>query len=598
MSHTHKLIDRENLEFLLRDVLEAEGLLKLPDFEDHDLEAFFSMLDQAYRLADTEFGPLQRAMDDQEPWLGETGEVKTFPGLKPVLSRFYELGFSRLSFREAVGGFQMPVLLSQALMSVFYSANISAIAYPVLTLAAARVLQSFGTEEQCRKYLEPMLEGRFYGTMALTEPQAGSSLADICTKATPDGEGAYHIQGSKIFISGGDQDLSENIVHLVLAHEEGLEAGIAGLALFIVPKFLVEGDGQLGGANGVSLTGLIHKMGYRGTTSTLLSFGDQTPCRGYRIGDAGRGLFYMFQMMNEARIVVGTGAASLACSSFSLARSYAEERLQGRAFSSRGSEIPQVPLISHPVVKADLIKQKAYAEGAFCLCLYGAGLVDRSEYGSDPAQQEQSRELLDLLTPVIKSWPSKYGLEVNDMALQLHGGYGYTRDFQVEQLYRDNRLNPIHEGTHTIQSFDLAFRKLGQKGGEAIRILLDEMEKDLERLVVIEPAAKEQAEKLEEGFHNLLRRWNELSGTQDTASLSVFAPEFLDLFGHHIIGWMWVRQWIAASGISRSSYSPDFLAEKKTAAHWFLAQEIPTLSGRIQGLGQYEAALLENCFVS
>jgi alkylation response protein AidB-like acyl-CoA dehydrogenase len=325
---------------------------------------------------------------------------------------------------------------------------------------------------------EVRLAGRYFGTMALTEPQAGSSLSDITTSATPNPDGTYSIVGNKIFISGGDHELSENIVHLVLAKIPGGPPGVKGISLFIVPKFRVNSDGSLGERNDVALAGLIHKMGYRGTTSTMLSFGEQGRCIGELVGKPHQGLAYMFHMMNEARIGVGMGAVMLGYRGYLASLDYAKERPQGRAPTNKNPNDPQLKLIEHADIRRMLLAQKAYVEAGYALCLYCARLVDEQRVGQSEQAIQEAGLLLDLLTPIAKSWPSQWCLEANSLAIQIHGGYGYTREYPVEQFYRDNRLNPIHEGTHGIQAIDLLGRKAVMQGGAALKLFGREVQQD------------------------------------------------------------------------------------------------------------------------
>jgi butyryl-CoA dehydrogenase len=342
-------------------------------------------------------------------------------------------------------------------------------------MGAANLIESFGTEEQKRRFLQPMIDGRF-GTMALTEPHAGSSLSDIRTRAEPAPDGTYRLKGNKIFISGGDHPLSENIVHMVLAKLPDAPAGVKGISLFIVPKFLVNDDGSLGQRNDVLLAGLFHKMGWRGTTSTALNFGDNGECVGYLVGKPHHGLSYMFQMMNEARIGVGMGAVMLGYAGYlyswntpASVRKVAcrQQRPEHRAGGDHSARRRQTHAADPKGLRRRLLRPG----------LYAARLFDDTTTLETEAERKQAHELLDLLTPIVKSWPSEFCLKANELAIQILGGHGYTREYPVEQYYRDNRLNPIHEGTHGIQSLDLLGRKLAQNGGagpaQLIRLIAD-----------------------------------------------------------------------------------------------------------------------------
>ncbi|PZP78399.1 MAG: acyl-CoA dehydrogenase, partial [Ectopseudomonas oleovorans] len=452
MSET--LLSSRNLAFELYEVLDAEALTQRPRFADHNRETFEAAISTARGIAEELFAPHNRKNDEHEPQYVDGGAV-LIPEVEPALRAFHEAGFLNATRDFEHGGMQLPNLLSQACFAHFQSANIATSSYSMLTMGVANLIEAFGNQEQKARYLQPIIDGRFFGTMALTEPHAGSSLSDIRTKAEPHADGSYRIKGNKIFISGGDQPISENIVHMVLAKLPDAPPGVKGISLFLVPKFHVNDDGSLGARNDVTLAGLFHKMGWRGTTSTALNFGDNGECVGYLVGKPHAGLSYMFQMMNEARIGVGMGAIMLGYAGYLYSLNYARERPQGRLPDGKDPASTQVPIIEHTDVKRMLLTQKAYVEGAFDLGLYSARLVDDEHTAESEEARRSAAELLDLLTPIVKSWPSEFCLKANELAIQILGGHGYTREYPVEQYYRDNRLNPIHEGTHGIQSLDL-----------------------------------------------------------------------------------------------------------------------------------------------
>uniref|UniRef100_UPI0028A14DCC acyl-CoA dehydrogenase family protein n=1 Tax=Stutzerimonas nitrititolerans TaxID=2482751 RepID=UPI0028A14DCC len=469
MSET--LLCPRNLAFELYEVLDAEALTRRARFADHSRETFDAALGTARQIAQKYFAPHNRTSDEHEP-LYQNGEAVLIPEVKPAVDAFIEAGFHNAQRSFEDGGMQLPNLLSRACFAHFQSANIATSSYPMLTMGAAHLIETFGSDDQKQRFLQPMIDGRFFGTMALTEPHAGSSLSDIRTRAEPAGDGSYRLKGNKIFISGGDHPLSENIVHMVLAKLPDAPPGVKGISLFIVPKFLINNDGSLGPRNDVLLAGLFHKMGWRGTTSTALNFGDNGNCVGYLVGEPHKGLAYMFQMMNEARIGVGMGAIMLGYAGYLYSLNYARERPQGRLPDGKDPASAQVPIIEHTDVKRMLLMQKAYVEGAFDLGLYSARLVDDQHTATNEEERRNAGELLDLLTPIVKSWPSEFCLKANELAIQILGGHGYTREYPVEQYYRDNRLNPIHEGTHGIQSLDLLGRKLMQNNGAGLQQLL------------------------------------------------------------------------------------------------------------------------------
>ncbi|MBV7563350.1 acyl-CoA dehydrogenase [Pseudomonas sp. sia0905] len=572
------LLSARNLAFELYEVLDAEALSQRPRFNEHNRETFDAALGTARSIAENLFAPHNRKNDEHEPQYVDGG-AKLIAEVKPALQAFNEAGFLNATRDFELGGMQLPNLLSQACFAHFQAANIATASYPLLSMAAANLIEAFGDEAQKRRFLQPIIDGRFFGTMALTEPHAGSSLADIRTRAEPADDGSYRLKGNKIFISGGDHDLSENIVHLVLARLPDAPAGVKGISLFIVPKFLVNDDGSLGARNDVTLAGLFHKMGWRGTTSTALNFGDQGNCVGYLVGKPHAGLAYMFQMMNEARIGVGMGAVMLGYAGYLYALDYARQRPQGRLPDAKQAG-GQVAIIEHADVRRMLLAQKAYVEGGFDLVLYCARLVDDSQTLEDAGQREEAAQLLDLLTPIAKSWPSEYCLQANALAIQILGGHGYTRDHPVEQYYRDNRLNPIHEGTHGIQSLDLLGRKVGQHGGAGLQALRQRILDTYQRA---EPFSELDA--LRQPLQALLARLSEVTlgllgdlqqGRVNTALAD--SALYLKVFGHLVLGWRWLEQAVRAEQgrLAGNGADTGFYEGKLQAARYFLLREVPS----------------------
>ncbi|OLU24567.1 acyl-CoA dehydrogenase [Pseudomonas sp. PA15(2017)] len=572
------LLSARNLAFELYEVLDAEALSQRPRFSEHNRETFDAALGTARSIAENLFAPHNRKNDEHEPRFVDGG-AQLIAEVKPALQAFNEAGFLNATRDFELGGMQLPNLLSQACFAHFQAANIATASYPLLSMAAANLIEAFGDDVQKRHFLQPIIDGRFFGTMALTEPHAGSSLADIRTRAEPAGDGGYRLKGNKIFISGGDHDLSANIVHLVLARLPDAPAGVKGISLFIVPKFLVNDDGSLGARNDVVLAGLFHKLGWRGTTSTALNFGDQGNCVGYLVGKPHAGLAYMFQMMNEARIGVGMGAVMLGYAGYLYSLDYARQRPQGRLPDAKQAG-GQVAIIEHADVRRMLLAQKAYVEGGFDLVLYCARLVDDSQTLEDAAQREQAAQLLDLLTPIAKSWPSEYCLQANALAIQILGGHGYTRDHPVEQYYRDNRLNPIHEGTHGIQSLDLLGRKVGQHGGAALQALHQRITDTCQRA---EPFSELDA--LRQPLQALLARLSEVTlgllGDLQQGRVNVALADsalYLKAFGHLVLGWRWLEQAVRAEQgrLAGTGADIDFYEGKLQAARYFLLREVPS----------------------
>jgi len=570
---SESLLSSEDVDFLLHDWLDAEDLV--------DTEILTPFLDLSEKVAVADFLSHYKQSDSDEPALGPDG-VRVCAAIAPALRQYADLGFFSASFPEELGGLGLPYLACSASFAYFAAANVATAAYPMLTGANARLIAAFGNPQQIEQFALPQIAGDWFGTMCLSEPQAGSSLADLSTRAVPDGAdemgNRYRLTGNKMWISGGDQDISENIVHLVLAKVPGedgkLPEGTPGISLFIVPKVLPDGT-----RNDVSVAGLNHKMGYRGTANCLLNFGENGGALGWIVGEPGQGLLQMFQMMNEARIGVGIGAAALAYRAYRLSVQYAQNRSQGRPVGVRTG--PPVPIIGHADVRRMLLAQKSYAEGALALCLYCAQLVDQETSNAEAAA------LLGLLTPVAKTWSSEFGLAANDIAIQIHGGYGYTRDFDVEQLWRDNRLNPIHEGTTGIQGIDLLGRKILRDGG-GLAVLHGRLLNTAERAKAV-PGLADHAVALRATWARIETCIASLSEDEGNRVFDNATP-FLCAFGHVVMAWLWLDQALTAATRSNDRSA---LAEGKIAAcRYFYEFEVPRVDAWLAPvLGKSDVAM-------
>lgn len=575
-----ELIQRRDLDFLLHEWLQIETLNRHHRYSGQDRATYDEVIDAATVLAEEQFLPHAAKLDANEPHFdGE--RVHLIPEVKAALDAYIEGGFLGTAFDTEYGGLQLPYTIFQAVSALFTAANIGTSGYLFLTGAAANLLRAHGTPAQRKTYMEPMLAGRWFGTMCLSEPQAGSSLGDIKTRATPLPDGRYAISGNKMWISGGEHDLSENIVHHVLARIDGAPAGVKGISLFIVPKYRVNADGSLGAKNGVRLMGLNHKMGYRGTTNTALSFGEQGDCVGELVGAPGQGLACMFHMMNEARIGVGLSAVALASAGYRYSLDYAKTRLQGRPASNKNPEAKPVAIIEHSDVRRMLLQQKAYVEGGLALCLYCARLVDEELANSDAQTRADAHLLLDILTPIAKAWPSEFCLEANKLAIQVLGGYGYTRDYPVERLYRDNRLNPIHEGTNGIQGLDLLGRKVMMQNGAALKLLLGRIQASIASAKASGDAAlTEYAEALAKAVDAATRTTMTLGATAAQGKLDLFlanAHLYLEMMGHTVIAWLWLQQAELATQAlpGASAADQDYYQGKRWACRYFIRHELP-----------------------
>jgi alkylation response protein AidB-like acyl-CoA dehydrogenase len=593
-----RIVNRRDLDFVLYELLEADALTQRDRYRDHTRETFDAVIETAHRIAAGQFAPHARAADEHEPRF-ENGRVVMIPEVARALEAFREAGFISASFDAELGGMQLPVTVAQAAFALFNGANIATAAYPFLTIANANLLSNFGSADQKARYLPHLLSGRFFGTMCLSEPQAGSSLSDIVTRAEPQADGTYRLFGQKMWISAGEHELSENIVHLVLARIKGAPPGVKGISLFLVPKFLVNDDGTLGARNDVQLAGLNHKMGYRGTTNCVLNFGEQAGAAGTLVGEPHRGLACMFHMMNEARVGVGLGAVMLGYSGYLHALDYARERAQGRPALAKDPTRPQVKIIEHPDIRRMLLAQKAYVEGGLALCLYAARLVDDERSAPDEKARRDAKLLLEVLTPIVKAWPSQWCLAANDLAIQVHGGYGYTREYPVERLYRDNRLNPIHEGTNGIQALDLLGRKVGMDDGMAIQLLAREIDRTARAAKGCESTELRRCgERLTDAFANVMEVVRNLLCATDKghAELALAnAHVFLEMAGHVVVAWIWLRQaLIAVKKVgTETGTEHDFYQGKLQACSYFFRWELPKTDHWFQLVNDLDPTCLE-----
>jgi butyryl-CoA dehydrogenase len=581
------LLSRRDLDFLLYEWLDAELLTKRARYADHSRETFDGVLDLSEQIATRHFQPHNKKSDANEPTFdGE--RVTIIPEVKAALDVLGQSGLVSGGMDYDIGGMQLPAVISRACFAWFQAANVGTSSYPFLTIANANLLHTYGRPEIVDTYVRPMVEGRFFGTMCLSEPQAGSSLSDVTTRAEPQGDGTYRLFGNKMWISAGEHELSDNIVHLVLAKVPGGPPGVKGISLFVVPKIVVE----TGERNDVVLAGLNHKMGCRGTTNTLLNFGEgaftpggQPGAVGFLVGEENRGLAYMFTMMNEARIGVGSGAMALGYTGYLHSVDYARTRPQGRPIAAKDPTAPQVPIIEHADVKRMLLAQKAYVEGALALLLYCSHLVDEERTADSDAERARSTLLLDVLTPIAKSWPSQWCLEANSLAIQVHGGYGYTREYDVEQFYRDNRLNPIHEGTHGIQGLDLLGRKVVIHEGAGLALLVDTIAATVARATgdLAEPAAQ-----LHAAVQRVVEVTTALWSTGDPETALANATIYLEAVGHVVIAWMWLEQLLAAEG-----KSGDFYDGKRAAGQYFFRYELPKTDPMLDLLASLDRTTVE-----
>ncbi len=585
---------RPTIDFLLNDWLNTEALTQRARFTDHSRDTFDAVLDTCERIAREKYAPFNRLVDTQEPHFD--GEKVILPQATHDANRAYaESGMLSAAQDYDMGGMQLPYSVEAAANAFFACASVS-IGSGMLTTGNANLLMVHGTPVQKDVFAKNEFAGRWSGTMCLSEPQAGSSLSDVATRAVPDGAdfesdplGArYRIKGNKMWISSGEHELTENIIHLVLAKipdaEGKLVPGTRGISLFIVPKKLVDTQGELTGVrNDVALAGLNHKLGWRGTTNTLLNFGEgkfpvegQAGAIGYLVGQPGKGLQCMFHMMNEARIGVGIAATMLGIAGYYASLDYARNRPQGRPLGAGGKDVaaPQVAIIEHSDVKRMLLAQKAYCEGALALELYCARLVDEHHTAGGEAADD-ARLLLEVLTPIAKSWPSEWCLEANSLAIQIHGGYGYTRDFPVEQYWRDNRLNMIHEGTHGIQATDLLGRKVLMEEGRGLKLLTERMTATIHKAAAVSALA-DHATTLSAALQQVSVATQKAWSTGNPTEALANAVPYMQAFGHTVLAWIWLD--VAAKALEGDAAQAKSATQGRVgAARYFYHYELPKI---------------------
>ena len=590
-----KFVSERNAKFMLYEVFDAESLTGYPYYQDHNRKMFDMVLKEAVKLGKDMLFPLFEEMDRNPPELVD-GEIKVHPQMKNILREFGEGGWltSRVPYEQ--DGEQLPHLLADLCEYIFECANYSAHAYAGLTIGAAGLIESFGSKELYDTFVPNMHAGRWQGTMALTEPEAGSSLADTTTTAEPADEGHYLIKGQKIFISAGDHDGTENVIHLMLAKIPGAPAGVKGISLFVVPKKRVEPDGSLV-PNDVVPSGVYHKLGYRGCPIAQLSMGDKNDCRGYLVGEPHQGLKYMFQMMNEARIGVGMGAAAMATAAYYAALEYSRERHQGRKPGQKDPSSPQIPIIEHADVKRMMLFQKAVCEGSLSLLMQCSKYVDYQKVleGEEKAKYDL---LLEILTPVAKTYPSEMGNLAISAGVQCLGGSGYCDDYPLEQYYRDCRIHPIHEGTTGIQGMDLLGRKVIMKNSQALIHYVGEVESTIAAAKAyneLEPFAdrlKAALDRLQEVTRHLLS----LAQSEGPEVFLSDATLYLELFGLVTISWQWLLQGIAvqkalSEGVKKKDQ--DFYAGKMYALRYFYGYELTKMEGLARRLTDTDRVTVE-----
>ena len=580
-----KYVDLDTLKYLLNDVHDLNSLLDRERFQDHDPESLDLFIDSVKQFADKELFPYLREMDEN-PAHHKYGTVMVHPQVKTMMEKGGELGLISAPFDYEEGGMQIPLLVQTVTAYILDAANNHLPGYTGLTQGAAELIVHFANQTLKDTYVPNMLSGRWGGTMCLTEPQAGSSLSDIVTKATPTEEGHYLISGQKIFISGGDHQYAENIVHLLLARIEGAPKGTKGISLFVVPKNRPDANGTLT-PNDVTTVADFQKMGQKGYCTTHLGFGDAGDCRGFLVGEPNKGLHYMFMMMNGARIAVGRGASAIASAAYHASLQYANERPQGRKLTKDGTknvDQKQNLIIEHPDVRRMLMMQKAVVEGSMSLCLLAAKYYDLEYTATSPEEKRKYNTLLEMIIPVVKTYPAEAGIDAVNNGLQILGGYGFCTDFVLQQYSRDIRISAIYEGTTGIQSQDLLGRKMTMGNGEGAKMLMDEMMQTIQAASQID-ALRPYADILSQKMQKTVAIFEHLMPFAMKGDYERFLADasiFMEFFSLVVIGWSWLEIGVNAKQAlltGNGNYSEDFYESKLTTLEYFFAYELPKTSG-------------------
>ena len=580
-----KYIDLSTVKFFMNIVQELETVLEKDRFVDYDLESVNLYVESVKQFADRELFPYFKEMDEN-PAHYKDGSIHVHQQVEKMMKEGGSMGLISAPFNYEDGGLQLPLLVHTAANYILDAANNHLPGYSGLTSGAAELIIEFASKDLKEKYTPKMLTGEWGGTMCLTEPQAGSSLSDIVTKATPIEDGKYKISGQKIFISGGDHQYADNIVHLLLARIDGAPAGTKGISLFVVPKMRIQEDGELL-FNDVTTVADFEKMGQKGYCTTHLSFGDKDDCQGYLVGEENKGLNYMFLMMNGARIAVGRGASAIACGAYYASLEYANERPQGRKLSSDGTKNlkdKQSLIIEHPDVRRMLLLQKSMVEGSMNLIFKAAKYYDLQHNSTDDKEKHKYHTLLEMIIPVVKTYPSEAGIYSINNGLQVLGGYGFCSDFILQQYYRDIRISSIYEGTTGIQSQDLLGRKMMLNNGEGAKLLLDEIKMTIEKADQ-DDELKKWASSLNDQLdqsQKILFHLMPFALKGDYERFLADASIFMEFFSLILVGWSWLEIGVAtkyALSSSNSTLDSKFYQGKLDALEYFYVYELPKTKG-------------------
>jgi alkylation response protein AidB-like acyl-CoA dehydrogenase len=588
-------MDLRDARFAIFEQLKISDLFAYEKFSDYSEDTVDLAINTAEKLAVNEYYPIN-SIGDKTGVAYSDGKATVPAEFHAAYKKFCEGGWTAPAESYDYGGQQMPTMLNYLTQMLFFAANQSLMVYTCLTHSAGKVIEIFGTEEQKSKYLEAIWSGRYGGCMDLTEPEAGSDVGAIKTKAIPNPDGTYSIKGNKLFISQGESDLTENLVHILLARVEGDPEGTKGLSCFIVPKIRVNDDGSLGEPNDVFCTGVEHKMGMKGSATASLAYGDNNSCIGELIGGRGKGIVTMFHMMNEQRIVVGMEGIAMGSSAYLHALDFARERKQGVAFGQRTG--PQVPIIEHPDVRRNLLMMKCYTEGIRALLLYAAKCVDMQEVAADEAAKQKYGDLVEILTPICKGGGTDKGFDACITAIQVFGGYGYCQEYYVEQLARDCKITSIYEGTNGIQANDLLGRKIVMRGASAFQALIDEIQSVIAAAKGIEGLAGYAAD-----FGVFLDKFIETSGLlrarlNENGYLAYsWATPYLSIAEDIAVAWMLLSQAAVATEKLKAGGALEadvlFYESKIKTAKFFISSVLPQVMGRLDAIDKNDDTILE-----
>jgi alkylation response protein AidB-like acyl-CoA dehydrogenase len=578
-----KHFSRRNLDFTLFEVLNVDSLSQLDYYKDHDRDTFGMVLDTATEIAEKILKPVYADADRKQPEL-VNGAVKVHQGVHDFHKAYTEAGFMSAPFSYENNGMQLPKVVAGAAEFICGGANNSFIMYPDLTKGAANLILTYGTQAQKDAFSSRMLSGEWMGTMCLTETQAGSSLSDVATSATPQADGTYKIKGQKIFISAGDHDVTDNIIHLVLARIDGAPKGTKGISLFIVPKKRLNTEGGLE-SNDVASIGIYHKMGQKATPAMHLGFGEKDDCIGHLLGGENRGLPQMFLMMNGARIGVGMGGVHIGSAAYYASLQYANERPQGRRLNEKNAFGEPTTIIHHPDVRRMLMYQKAFVEGTLSLILRCLQYLDIEKAHPDPSVKQHYNDLLELLTPVAKTCGAEMGTLAVNQGLQVLGGYGYTEDFELEQLARDVRIMSLYEGTTGIQAQAVLGRQIPRNNSNAVNLWLTEVKKDIKAAQAL-PQSKPYAALLNKELAQWKKTTTHLLSVAAKGDSEVFLSDatlYLELFGILNIAWQWLRMGTVAEkalvNCGHNDVDAIFYKSKIQTMQFFFHYELPKTKG-------------------